>query len=60
MTAHIRAICGKTCGCADPCDFAERIAETGREDWERDPLGWEADRMADEYERRVLDGRWSA
>lgn len=55
MKPHIYGSCH-----FEDCPACERIAETGREDWERDPLGWEADRMADEYERRVLDGRWSA
>lgn len=53
----MRGICGRTCECADPCDRAERIAETGREDYEADSFGWEADRMADEYERQI-DRAW--
>lgn len=43
----------RTCRCPDPCDTAERAAETADE-WESDPFGWRADEIADRYERTVL------
>lgn len=43
----------------EDCPACERIADTRRDDYDADPLGWEADRMADEYERQ-MERQWGA
>lgn len=41
----------------EDCPACERVAEARRDDHDADIFGWEADRMADAYER-AMDREW--